>query len=143
MSFSETVTTKDGFQKTVFADSKEDLADAVKVAKGETQPVYPNINKPVQKGHDKVDVQGDLSVKLKDGTGAHNSPRDAVRDDGKAEGAWKGDEEPEFAVVEDASANDVVDGQAQESDVPPQARDAEGEKTTDGRKGSNKAPASK
>lgn len=51
-----------------------------------SKPTYPNINVPVKKGHDLVEVQPDFSVKLVDGTGAHNSPRDAVRDDGSVEG---------------------------------------------------------
>lgn len=76
--FSEDVTTKNGTTKHVVADTKEDLAAAVKVAKGEEAPVYPNINHPVQKGHDLVAVDGDINKVLVDGTGAHNSPNDAV-----------------------------------------------------------------
>jgi len=123
MSFSETVTTKDGTQKTVTADTKENLKEAVKVAKNESAPTYPNINKPVAKGHDKVDVQDDLSVQLKDGTGAHNSPHDAINADGSTEGAWDGSEEPESVEQSGARGNDVVDGRAQENDQPPQARE--------------------
>lgn len=89
MSFNKTVKTKDGTEKNVFADSQKDLDEAVKVAQGESAPTYPNIDVPVKKGHDLVEVQDDLSVELVDGTGAHNSPRDAVRDDGSAEGDTK------------------------------------------------------
>lgn len=82
----KTVKTKDGVEKNIFANTQEELDEAVKVAKAETTPTYPNIDVPVKKGHDLVEVQDDLSVELVDGTGAHNSPRDAVRDDGSPEG---------------------------------------------------------
>lgn len=143
MSVSKEVTTKSGVTKNVIADNDEDLKEAISVAKGEEQPIYPNINKPVQKGHDKVDVQGDLSVLLRDGTGAHNSPNDAINSDGKAEGAWDGSEEPEFVEVPKSSENGVVDGKAQESDLPPQAENADGEMTTDGRQGASAPKSSK
>lgn len=86
MSFTKTVTTKDGVEKNIVADSQEDLDAAVKAAKSETSPTYPNIDRPVKKGHDLVNVEEDGSVELVDGTGEHNSPREAVRDDGSPEG---------------------------------------------------------
>jgi hypothetical protein len=76
--FSKDVKTQSGTTKRVVAGSKEDLNDAVKVAEGESTPVYPNINHPVQKGHDLVAVDADVNKVLVDGTGAHNSPNDAV-----------------------------------------------------------------
>lgn len=76
--FSEEVTDKDGTTKMVYASSKEDLAEAVKAVKNGSKPTYPNINHPVAKGHDLVETQDDLSTKLVDGTGAHNSPNNAV-----------------------------------------------------------------
>ena len=78
MSVSETVKLKNGGTKLVVADNDADLKEAVKVAGGEDAPVYPNINHPVQKGHDLVATGSDLSKVLVDGTGAHNSPNDAV-----------------------------------------------------------------
>lgn len=119
MSFNKTVKTEDGNEKNIVASSQEELDAAVKVAEGESAPTYPNINKPVQKGHDKVDVQDDLSVDLKDGTGAHNSPRNAVKDDGSAEGAYAGEDEPDTKQVSGPDGNQPVEGKAQESDVPP------------------------
>lgn len=82
----KTVTTKSGVEKNIIANTQEELDEAVKVATGEESPTYPNIDVPVAKGHDLVEVQGDLSKELIDGTGAHNSPRNAVKDDGSAEG---------------------------------------------------------
>lgn len=79
MSFSKQVTTKDGTVKNVVAGSEAELAEAVKVAENESAPVYPNINHPVQKGHDLVAIDGDMNKVLVDGTGAHNSPNDAVK----------------------------------------------------------------
>jgi hypothetical protein len=78
---SKVVTRKDGSQVTVFADpadGKNAMKDAVKAAENAEAPVYPNINHPVQKGHDLVAIDGDVNKVLVDGTGAHNSPNDAV-----------------------------------------------------------------
>jgi hypothetical protein len=75
---SENVTTKDGHLKTVYAEDDKALAEAVKQAKEDSAPVYPNINHPVAKGHDLVAVDGDVNKVLVDGTGAHNSPNNAV-----------------------------------------------------------------
>lgn len=44
--FSEEVTTKSGQVKVVRADNEAELAEAVKVAKGEQAPVAPDINNP-------------------------------------------------------------------------------------------------
>jgi hypothetical protein len=84
--FSETFTDDRGQEKTVFASSEADLKEAVKNAKEVKPATYPNINVPVKKGHDLVEVDEALNTELVDGTGAHNSPRDAVRDDGSFEG---------------------------------------------------------
>lgn len=103
MSFSEEVTTKDGNKKMVHADSQEDLDAAVKQAKKDSAPVYPNINHPVAKGHDLVAVGPDASKVLVDGTGAHNSPQDAVNADGSENGdpsvRAAGLEEPAYKQV--------------------------------------------
>jgi hypothetical protein len=46
-----------------------------------------DINVPVKKGHDLLHVEEDAVVQgLVDGSGAHNSPRGAIRDDGSVEG---------------------------------------------------------
>lgn len=85
--FEETVTTKAGTQKRVVAGSEEELRDAVEAAKNERAPRTVDINVPVRKGHDLLTVEADgVTQGLADGTGAHNSPRDAVRDDGTVEG---------------------------------------------------------
>jgi hypothetical protein len=67
-----------GRERRVVAPTQEELDEAVKSVKGMSKPTYPNINVPVAKGHDLVEVQDDLSMKLVDGTGAHNSPNNAV-----------------------------------------------------------------
>lgn len=83
----ETVVTPNGTSKRVIAANKEDLAEAVSAAKNESVVVSPDINVPVKKGHDLLAVESDgVTVGLADGSGAHNSPRDAVRDDGSIEG---------------------------------------------------------
>jgi hypothetical protein len=87
MSFSQKVTTKGGVEKTVVADSQADLDDAVRAAEAERAPVTVDINVPVKKGHDLLHVEEDAVVQgLVDGSGAHNSPRGAIRDDGSVEG---------------------------------------------------------
>lgn len=76
-----TVTTPNGVEKRVVAASKADLDEAVKAAKNESVVVSPDINVPVQKGHDLLLVASDgVTVGLTDGSGVHNSPRDAVGD---------------------------------------------------------------
>lgn len=83
----ETVTSGAGVEKRVVASTEQELAEAVKAVKAETQPVGVDINVPVAKGHDLVNVdETSQTVGLSDGTGAHNSPRNAVRDDGSLEG---------------------------------------------------------
>src|SRR3954467_5104503 len=85
--FEETVTSGAGVEKRVVASTQEELDQAVKAVKAETQPVGVDINVPVKKGHDLVNVdETSQTVGLSDGTGAHNSPRNAVRDDGSVEG---------------------------------------------------------
>lgn len=76
---SKEVTDKDGNKKTVMAESEAELSKMAKAIESQEKPTYPNINHPVAKGHDLVENQPDGSVKLVDGTGAHNSPNDAVR----------------------------------------------------------------
>jgi len=46
MSYTATVKTRDGVEKTVIASSQEELDEAVKVAKQDQAPVGPDINKP-------------------------------------------------------------------------------------------------
>lgn len=46
MSYSKVVKTKDGVEKTVIANSQEELNEAVKVAQGDQAPVGPDINNP-------------------------------------------------------------------------------------------------
>jgi hypothetical protein len=77
--FEETVTTPAGVEKRVVASTEAELKAAVDAVKNETKPVNIDINEPVAKGHDLVDVDktGQV-VGLTDGTGAHNSPNDAV-----------------------------------------------------------------
>lgn len=58
---------------------KSAFNDAVKAADSDSAPVYPNINHPLQKGHDLIATGEDLSSVAVDGTGAHNSPNDAVK----------------------------------------------------------------
>lgn len=90
----KTVTSGAGVEKRVVADNQADLDAAVQAVEAETQPVGVDINVPVKKGHDLVDVdETSQTVGLSDGTGAHNSPRDAVNDDGSLEG------DPEVPVV--------------------------------------------
>lgn len=92
--FEETVTNKAGVEKRVVAGSEAELKDAVAAVKAERAPQTVDINVPVQKGHDLLTVEEDgVTQGLSDGRGAHNSPRDAVRDDGTVEG------DPEVPVV--------------------------------------------
>lgn len=84
--FQEEVTNKDGTKKTVVAGSQKELDEAVKAAKNESAPVYPNINHPVQKGHDLFVVDEDVNKVLVNGEGAHNSPLDAIDEDGNERG---------------------------------------------------------
>lgn len=87
MSLTKEVTMKTGTTKTVVADNKAELDEAVEAAKAERAPVTVDINVPVKKGHDLLHVEEDGVVQgLVDGSGAHNSPRGAIRDDGSVEG---------------------------------------------------------
>lgn len=91
--FEETVQTQDGHTKRVVASDKKELAEAVKAVKAEKVSTPFDINVPVRKGFDLLDVDEALVVEPADGRGAHNSPRSAVRDDGTVEG------DPEVPVV--------------------------------------------
>lgn len=113
--FSETFEDADGKQRTVVAQSQEELDAAVRALKSLQPPTYPNINAPVAKGHDLTEVADDLSVKLVDGTGAHNSPENAVKDDGSLNGdpevvAPGTDEAPEKVVDSGAPAGEPLTG---------------------------------
>lgn len=108
--FSENVKLEDGTTKRVTAGSEEDLKAAVKVAKEQKAPVYPNINHPVQKGHDLVAVDEDVNHVLVDGTGAHNSPNDAVKPFSKETDKGvkaPGEDEPAYKTVPTPANNDV------------------------------------
>ena len=109
MSFTDEVVAKDGTVKHIWADTKEDLKAAVKDAKSDEAPVYPNINHPVQKGHDLVATDGDVNKVLVDGTGAHNSPYDAVSPfstETDPEVKVEGLEEPAYKSVPTTAGND-------------------------------------
>jgi len=109
MSFTDEVIAKDGTVKHIWADSKEDLKAAVKEAKSDEAPVYPNINHPVQKGHDLVAIDGDVNKVLVDGTGAHNSPNDAVNPfstETDSDVEVVGLEEPAYKSVPTSAGND-------------------------------------
>jgi len=129
MSFSETVDLKNGGRKTIFADTEEDLKEAVKVAGGEEAPVYPNINRPVQKGHDLVAVGGDVSKVLVDGEGAHNSPWDAIDADGEETGDPEvrptGLDEPAYKSVPEGGNQDQDPRFATDKEVAAAKQDAE------------------
>lgn len=125
--FSEDVKNKDGNVKHVVAGSKEELAEAVKVAKGEQAPVYPNINHPVQKGHDLVAVDGDVNKVLVDGTGAHNSPNDAVNPFSKEtdkDVEVAGLNEPAYKTVPAGDPNAEQPVVAEKADVAKARKDA-------------------
>lgn len=82
--FTTTVTDKDGNQRQVVSDNKEDLQTGVDAVKSQSQAPVFDINVPVKKGFDLLDASSETGAT--DGTGVHNSPRDAVRDNGKMEG---------------------------------------------------------
>lgn len=84
--FSEEVERKNGTKVTVSAKTEEELAAAVASMQSLEAATYPNINVPVEKGKDLVEVDDALNVKLADGRGAHNSPNDAVNEDGSLAG---------------------------------------------------------
>lgn len=153
MSVSERVELKNGQTKTIFADNKEDLAEAVKVAKDEEAPVYPNINRPVQKGHDQVAVGPDVSKVLVDGEGAHNSPWDAIDEDGNERGddevRARGLEEPAYKSVPVMGSSDQDPRTATEAEVKeakgdsfPANEEAPKEDDSSSRKSSNKSDKS-
>lgn len=118
---SKEVTRKDGTTVRVYASDKDALDKAVKETESLETVTYPNINVPVAKGHDLLEVDESLNTKLVDGTGAHNSPRDAVRDDGSLEGDPKvaspgAGEAPEKAVGTGAPVGDpTIDEPKEES----------------------------
>lgn len=125
----ENVKLKNGGTKLVIASDDADLKEAVKVARGEEAPVYPNINHPVQKGHDLVAVGPDVSKVLVDGEGAHNSPYNAIDDNGKETGdpdvQAAGLEEPAYKSVP-VMGNDNQDPRfATEAEVRAAKKDAE------------------
>lgn len=95
---SKEVTDKAGNKKMVMAETQEELDSMAKTVESQEMPTYPNINHPVAKGHDLVENQPDGSVKLTDGSGAHNSPNDAVVGDGKTnkDVPVAGMDEPEY-----------------------------------------------
>lgn len=123
--FSKEVTDKDGQKHTVFASTEDQLVQAASNVEGASKPTYPNINHPVAKGHDLVETQDDMSTKLVDGTGAHNSPNDAVQSDGKSNSdvTVKGMDEPEYKTQGDPGNVRDREKDAQE------ARDGEGTST--------------
>jgi hypothetical protein len=125
---SEVVETKDGQRVTVMADSKEELAEAVKSKKNDAAPVYPNINHPVQKGHDLVATGPDVSKVLVDGTGAHNSPENAIDDNGKETGdkdvKAAGLDEPAYKSVPAGGNQDEEPRVATKSEVKAAKKDS-------------------
>lgn len=125
--FSEDVKTKDGGVKHVVASSEEELKEAVRVAKGDAAPVYPNINHPVQKGHDLVAVDADVNKVLVDGTGAHNSPNDAVNPFSKETDSSvkvEGLEEPSYKTVPVGNQNDAAPVEPSKAEVAAAKKDA-------------------
>jgi hypothetical protein len=109
MTLSKQVTLEDGTVKTVYAENEADLKAGVKSVKADHAPVYPNINHPVQKGHDLVALSSELDKVLVDGTGAHNSPNDAVKPfstETDADVKVEGLEEPAYKSVPTSGAND-------------------------------------
>ena len=103
MSFTKVVKNKDGNNVTVIGTDEKEFNEAVKSVQNDAAPVYPNINHPVQKGHDLVAVGSDVSKVLVDGEGAHNSPNDAIDENGKESGdkniTAAGLEEPAYKSV--------------------------------------------
>lgn len=67
MFFSEEVKV-DGEVKTVYAESEAALKQAVSDLKKVKKPVSPDINEPVEVGHDLTEVVDGGSVELVDGT---------------------------------------------------------------------------
>lgn len=122
--YSEEVERKDGSKVTVTAQNKEDLSKAVEAQKGMTPATYPNINVPVEKGKDLVEVDEALNVNLVDGRGAHNSPNDAVNEDGSLAGDPKvaspgAGESPLKAADSGAPVGDPTIPEPEESDKKP------------------------
>lgn len=115
------VKTQDGNTKRVVADNDADLKEAVKVAEQDGAPVYPNINHPVAKGHDLVAVGPDASKVLVDGTGAHNSPENAVN----ADGSENGDPKVTAAGLNEVAYKQVPQNGGDEGTDPRVATDAE------------------
>ena len=82
----KTVTDASGQTRRVVAEDDKALNEIAAQVEKQHVANYPDINVPVRKGHDLLAVDADANLVLADGTGAHNSPRDAVRDDGSVEG---------------------------------------------------------
>lgn len=129
---SKQVERPDGTRVTVIADDvdgKNALSDAVKQAESTEAPVYPNINHPVQKGHDQVAVGPDVSKVLVDGEGAHNSPYNAIDDNGKETGdpdvKAVGLDEPAYKSVPTGSNDNQDPRFATEAEVKAAKKDAE------------------
>jgi len=129
MTVSKQVTRKNGTVTNVSASTQEELDDAVKTIENETAPVYPNINHPVQKGHDLVALDGELNKVLINGEGAHNSPYDAIDEDGNESGDPKiqaaGIEEAAYKQVAGADNNEQGFVEATEAEVKAAQKDSE------------------
>jgi hypothetical protein len=129
MTLSKQVELEDGTFKTVYAENEADLKAGIESVKADTAPVYPNINHPVQKGHDLVALSGELDKVLVDGTGAHNSPNDAVKPfstETDSSVKVEGLEEPAYKSVPVTGANDGAPFiEAKDADVKKAHKDAE------------------
>jgi hypothetical protein len=119
--FTETVTTENGAEKKVVASSQAELDEAVKAAKAEKAPTFVDINVPLQKGHDLLRVEGDAVTQgATDGTGAHNSPNQAIKADGSVEGS-----EPMLVNTADGNVEEVVgSGETKVTKAAKEAADA-------------------
>lgn len=128
MSVQESYTDAQGNKRTVIADTQEELNEAVKAQKNEGAPVYPNINHPVAKGHDLLAFDDKANVVLTDGTGAHNSPENAVNADGSENGNSDekaiGLEEPAYKEQVSGDATEVVAPEASKAEVKAAKADA-------------------
>ncbi len=102
------VTRKDGSTVNVVVPDgdKKAVTEAENAVKNTEAPVYPNINHPVAKGHDLVAVGPDASKVLVDGSGAHNSPMNAV----EADGTENGDPKVTASGMDEAAYKQVPHG---------------------------------
>lgn len=130
------VTDAQGVQHTVVgsSDDKSAFNDAVKAVENDGAPVYPNINHPVEKGHDLVARGGDMSAVLVDGTGAHNSPNNAVNPfstetDPKVK--VEGLEEPAYKQVPVAEGQDAPVLEADDKEVAAAKKEADSEESSE------------